>query len=77
MMLKYSPTADALYLRLRPGEISNTVEWFPDDDIYLDLDADGRVLGVEFVNAGDFLTVLARHDGQLEIPDRIEDIAAA
>lgn len=46
--------AQAGYLRLRdirPGEISRTLIVDADESVLLDLDQDGRVLGVEILGA--------------------------
>lgn len=52
MRIEFDPSADALYLRLRFGDVAETVEL--SDNIYLDVDSDGHVLGAEFVNAAEF-----------------------
>jgi len=69
MQLEFDPDVNALYLRIRSGRFSQTVEL--EEQVYLDLDADGQVLGVEFVDANDFFSLLERHHGQLEIPDQM------
>jgi uncharacterized protein YuzE len=56
---EYSPTAHALYLRLRPGAVDRTVEI--DDLVAVDLDATGEPLGIEFVIADDLFPFLVRH----------------
>ena len=52
MIMQYSPDGHLLYLRLRDGDVAGTAEI--EDDVYVDLDPDGRPLGVEFVNADAF-----------------------
>ena len=53
-LLRYDPEADAAYLYLKaiaPGEVKRTV--FVEklnNDVALDLDADGRVVGIEFLD---------------------------
>lgn len=58
MALEYSPDGHLLYVHLREGEVAETAEVGP--DIYADLDADGRPIGVEFLNADDFFPFLSR-----------------
>ncbi|MDZ7702925.1 MAG: DUF2283 domain-containing protein [Trueperaceae bacterium] len=70
MTLTLDPTVDALYIHLHAGDIAQTVEF--EDDIYLDVDHAGRVLGVEMLGVKALSDFLMRHDGRLEIPDRIE-----
>ena len=45
----YSKSADALYVYLSEGDVARTR--IPDDRRIIDLAADGRVLGIEFVDA--------------------------
>ena len=75
MRIELDSAVNALYLRLATGRIERTVELT--QDVYLDVDRDGRVLGVEFVNADDFLPLVRRQEGQLEIPDRVASAASA
>jgi uncharacterized protein YuzE len=39
--------------------------------VYVDLDANGHPIGVEFVNADDFVPFLRRHEGNLQLPTEI------
>lgn len=45
----YDPEADAAYFRLADGKVHDSEEVA--DDVVLDFDAEGRVLGVEVLNA--------------------------
>ena len=71
MKIEYSPTANALYLRLRTGRVAETVEI--EETVYVDLDDAGQPLGLEFVSADEFLPFLERHAGALELR---QDLAA-
>jgi uncharacterized protein YuzE len=71
MRFELDQAVNALYVRLRSGRVERTVELTT--DVYLDVDAEGLVLGAEFVNADDFLTLVRQQAGHLEIPDRIVD----
>ena len=66
MRIEYSPTARALYLRLRAGRVAETVE--VDEVVNVDLDADGAPLGIEFVHVDAFLAFLERRAGALDRP---------
>ena len=72
MRLRYDPVAGAIYFRLVEGEIEETVE-LPSPGCYADLDADGRVMGLEFLSVQEFLAFLTAAGGELEVPERIED----
>jgi len=49
MQINYDPQADAIYIRLREGEVDNTLP--VGKYIYADVDADGVPLGVEILFA--------------------------
>jgi uncharacterized protein YuzE len=50
MKLVYDPEADAAYLYLKEGgKAARTVT--TDEDVNLDFDADGRLLGIEILSA--------------------------
>lgn len=55
--MRYDPEAGAMYLRLRPGEVAETVEVGEMVDV-----------DVEFVVADDFLPFLERHGGEFLLP---------
>lgn len=50
MQIDYDPQADAVYIRLRLGEVSDTVE--AGKYIYVDVDDEGVPLGIEILFAG-------------------------
>jgi uncharacterized protein YuzE len=65
MEITYCAEHSLLYVRLRDGEIAKTIELAA--EIYVDLDAAGAPLGVEFLNAAaDFLPFLEAHGGRLD-----------
>lgn len=63
LKIERSVEAEAIYIRLRAGEIDHTVEISARDDVWADVDADGNVLGVEIL--------LSSVDFAVEVPDRI------
>lgn len=71
MRIELDKEADILYIELKDGEVDNTVDL--DDGVFADLDAEGRVLGVEFIALSAFRAFLERHNGSVEIPDVVED----
>lgn len=77
MRFELDTEVNALYIYLRgdipDGGVARTVEL--GEGVNLDLDAEGRTLGIEFVDAGDLYRFLQDHGGSLDIPDRIEDPA--
>ncbi|MBA2277005.1 MAG: DUF2283 domain-containing protein [Chloroflexia bacterium] len=59
--MRYDAEVDALYLRLREGEVAATIE--VEEMVYLDVDNEGRAVGIEFVSGADFLPFLQRQGG--------------
>lgn len=51
MRIHYSHEADALYIRLKESNIVNTDEIT--EDIIMDYDKDGNVVGIEILSASD------------------------
>ena len=49
MRIHYSHEADALYIRLKENDINNTDEIA--DDIIMDYDKEGNVIGIEILSA--------------------------
>ena len=75
MIFEYATDVNALYVRFRRGKVAETVEI--EHLIVVDLDGDGQPLGMEFVNADDFLPFLRRHGGPLTLPDDLVAMTAA
>lgn len=48
MKFEYDPEANAAYLQINEGEVADTREIA--DNLFVDLDADGQVLGVEILS---------------------------
>ena len=62
MTVEYDPEADSAYIRFRSGKVHKTKE--ETDNVLLDFDSRGRLLGIELVAAkssglGDLLSRLA------------------
>lgn len=49
MRVEYDPEADAIYIRLRAGEVADSDE--VREGVVMDYDADGEVLGIELLSA--------------------------
>ena len=57
MQIDYDPQADAVYIRLRTGEVDDTLE--AGKYVYVDVDENGVPLGLEILFAG---RMLAKED---------------
>lgn len=78
LKLTHDPQSGALYIRIREGRVSETLELVPDDPgfgAYLDIDEAGDVLGAEFLSLEEMGEFINRAGGELNLPDRVEDPA--
>lgn len=74
MKIKFDKESGAFYLKIRDGEYSETLDLVdPGFGAYMDLDAEGNVLGIEFLSFEEFAEIT---ESGLEIPDRVEDAEA-
>ncbi|HEY7035465.1 MAG TPA: DUF2283 domain-containing protein [Thermomicrobiales bacterium] len=69
MEIRYDAEVKALYIRLAVGEVDHTTE--VEEFVYLDVDQEGRPLGLEFVDAEDFFPFLERHGGKICVPTHV------
>ena len=69
MKMTVHSDVNVLCIELREGEQVRTLEVNP--SIYPDLDAENHVLGVEVLNAREFLNDFLARGGQLNVPDTI------
>lgn len=75
MRFELDTEVNALYIYFREipaGGVARTIEL--DEGVNLDVDAEEKVLGMEFVEAADFYRYLANHGGELDIPESAEDL---
>jgi uncharacterized protein YuzE len=60
---------NALYIKLRSGRVAATITL--SDSIYADVDEAGAPIGLEFVNADEFVPFLRRHADDADLPPEI------
>ncbi len=76
MRLEFDAESGALYIRVRGGEVEETLELAEREfGAYLDVDREGNVMGVEFLSLKEFTELISRFGGILELPDHIENPA--
>jgi uncharacterized protein YuzE len=51
MKIRYDPKSDILYILIKEGEVSDTDEI--DEDVWIEYDKDGNIIGIELWNAGE------------------------
>ncbi|MBA3423334.1 MAG: DUF2283 domain-containing protein [Rubrobacter sp.] len=73
--LTHDPESGAGYIRLREGEYAETIPLTPGLGVGVDIDAEGLVLGIEFLSFEEYAELVGRAGGALELPERIEDPA--
>lgn len=74
MKFEFDPESGAIYVRIRDGEIAETLEMAdPSFGAYLDVDQEGNVLGVEFLSFEEFAELTTHSGGKLEIPDTVRE----
>jgi uncharacterized protein YuzE len=61
---------NALYVRVKTGTVAKTLKI--SDSVFLDVDRQNRTIGIEFVDADEFLPFIKQHHGRLGIPARFE-----
>ena len=71
MKFRYDPKSGALYVRIKEGEVHETLPL--SEGIYFDIDADGEVLGAEFLSLEEFKEWASSQGMEVELPERIED----
>ena len=54
MKVEYDPQADAIYIRLKHEPIATTREI--DDNLVVDVDASGKIVGIEILFVSEYLT---------------------
>jgi uncharacterized protein YuzE len=71
--IEYAADYELLYIKIADGPAAETVE--VEESVYVDLDADGQPIGVEFLNAADFFAFLERRGGIFAVPNAGESNA--
>lgn len=72
---EHDPQSGAFYVHVRDGAYRETIPLVdPGFGAGVDVDAEGNVLGFEFLSFEEYAGVLARAGGTLEIPERVEDL---
>jgi uncharacterized protein YuzE len=72
MQIRLDRDVNALYIALRPGKVSRTVELT--DTVYVDMDDKDTPIGIEFVNADEFVPFLREHADDADIPPQVRQL---
>lgn len=75
---EHDPQSGAFYIKIREGVYRETIPLAePGFGAGVDVDAEGNVLGFEFLSFDEYAELVARSGGTLEIPDILERTATA
>lgn len=70
---EHDPESGAFYIRVRDGEYHETIPLGePGFGAGVDVDAEGNVLGFEFLSFEEYKLVVAEGGGRIEIPDQLQ-----
>ena len=72
MQIRLDPDVNALYIEVRAGAVAKTLE--VSEMVFVDVDDTGAPLGIEFVNADDFIPFLRDHAADLDVPSELREI---
>ncbi len=68
MHITYDKESGALYLKLRDGSYSHTENVSDTADVYVDLDTEGRIIGLEALSFEDLAQAIGERGGKLDLP---------
>ncbi|CAN5877611.1 hypothetical protein BH18ACT11_BH18ACT11_12500 [soil metagenome] len=71
MRISHDKVSGALYIKLREGEYDHTEDFSEKADVYLDVDAEGDVLGLEALSFEDLAEAIEERGGKLELPEHL------
>ena len=71
MRISHDKVSGALYIKLREGKYDHTEDFSEKADVYLDVDAEGDVLGLEALSFEDLAEAIEERGGKLELPERL------
>ncbi len=60
-----------MYITIRSGEYDHTEDFSERADVYLDVDAEGNVLGIEALSLEDLAIAVEERGGSLDVPEKI------
>ncbi len=71
MRISHDKVSGALYVEVCEGEYDHTEDISGGADVYLEVDAEGTVLGLEALSFEDLAQAIDEHGGQLEVPNQL------
>jgi uncharacterized protein YuzE len=71
LKIDYDKVSGALYISIREGEYSHTEDFSEKADVYLDVDSEGNVLGLEALSFEDLKQAVEERGGKIDVPEKI------
>lgn len=75
MQIKLDPDVNALYITFAEGKVARTIEVA--EAVYADMDEGGNPLGLEFIDADDFIPFLRERVGDVAVPPQLREMLGA
>ena len=69
MRISHDKESGALYIKIREGAYSHTEDFSERADVYIDIDAEGNVLGLEALSFEDLAQAIEERGGTLDVPE--------
>jgi uncharacterized protein YuzE len=63
---------NALYIKVGPGTVARTIVLT--DTVYVDVDAEGMPVGIEFTDADEFVPFLRNHADDADLPASVREL---
>ena len=71
MRISHDKESGALYLKLREGRPDHAEDFSERADVYVDVDVEGNVLGLEALSFDDLAQAIEERGGKLDVPEKI------
>ncbi len=71
MRISHDKESGALYLKLREGKPDHAEDFSERADVYVDVDVEGNVLGLEALSFDDLAQAIEERGGKLDVPEKI------
>ena len=75
MRIVHDKVSGALYIKIREGKPDHAEDFSERADVYVDVDAEGNVLGLEALSFEDLAQAIDERGGNLEVPERLGRVA--
>ena len=75
MRIVHDKVSGALYIKIREGKPDHAEDFSERADVYVDVDAEGNVLGLEALSFEDLAQAIEERGGNLEVPERLAMLA--